>query len=402
MARIRLNARNIARIPAPDPSGSQQLYWDETLRGFGVLVSGRTNGKSFIVQRDLPGGKTRRITIGPTNVLDLDTARKRAEAVLADLYKGIDPKAAARDRLTLHGALNDYLERNKALRPKSAADYRAGVEHHLKSWLNLPLRSITPQMVVERHGAIAKEVKSDGRYKGESTANGVMRALRTIWNAAAEMDPTLPTNPTRILRRSWFKIAPRERIVRTDELPRFFAAVRKLPNPIAADYLTLLLFTGLRREEAAALTWEHIDFKTRVISIPGPQTKAGRKLDLPMTDFVHDLLAARKSIGNATFVFPSNSSAGYLAEPKFFLNQVALATGIKISAHDLRRTYITIAESCDISPLALRALVNHSLGNSVTEGYIQMTAERLREPANRVATKLKVLVGGRGRSKKAT
>jgi integrase len=182
-------------------------------------------------------------------------------------------------------------------------------------------------------------------------------------------------------------------MVRADHLPRFFAAVRALTNPIAADYLTLLLFTGLRREEAAALTWDHIDLNTRVIRIPGEQTKAGRKLDLPMTDYVHDLLAARKAIGKAKFVFPSNSSAGYLAEPKFFLNQVALATGIRISAHDLRRTYITVAESTDISPLALRALVNHSLGNSVTEGYIQMTAERLREPASRVGNRLKVLCG---------
>jgi integrase len=343
------------------------------------------------VQRDLPGGKTRRVTIGATNVLDLDVARSRAEAVLADLYRGIDPKAAARDRLTLAGALDDYLGRHKTLRAKSAADYRAGVERHLKSWLNLPLRAITPQMVIDRHGAIAEEVKQEGRYKGESTANGVMRAFRTVWNAAAEIDPTLPTNPIRILRRSWFKIARRERLVRVDELPKFFAAVRALPNPVATDYLTLLLFTGLRREEAASLTWDDIDLKGRVIRIPGPRTKTGRKLDLPMTDYVHDLLAARKSLGHERFVFPSNSAAGYLAEPKFFLNQVALATGIKISVHDLRRTYITVAESCDISPLALRALVNHSLGNGVTEGYVQMTPERLREPAKRVTEKLKEL-----------
>jgi integrase len=391
MARIRLTARSVARLRAPDPSGKQTLYWDATLRGFGVLVSGTSNGKTFVVQRDLPGGKTRRVTICPTNVLDLDAARKRAEGVLADLYRGVDPKAAAHDRWTLRDALNAYLETNKRLRDKSAADYRAGVERHLASWLSLPLRTITPQMVVERHAAIAVEVKSNGRHQGEATANAVMRALRTIWNAAAEIHPSLPTNPVRILRRSWFRIVRRERIVRADELPKFYAAVRALSNPIAADYLTLLLFTGLRREEAASLTWDDVDLKGRVIRIPGPRTKAGRKLDLPMTDFVYQLLAARQAIGQDKFVFPSNSAAGYIAEPKFFLNQVALTTGIKISAHDLRRTYITVAESCDISPLALRALVNHSLGSGVTEGYIQMNAERLREPAGRVAARLEEL-----------
>jgi integrase len=401
MPPIRLTARAIERLRAPDPSGKQTPYWDHVLRGFGVLVSGTTNSKSYIVQRDLPGGRTRRITIGPTNVLrSLDAARKQAEAILAEMYKGIDPKAAARERLTLRQALNDYLERNKSLRAKSAADYRAGIERHLAAWLDQPLRSITPQMVVVRHAAIAKEVKEGGRYKGENAANGVMRALRVIWNAAAELNPNLPTNPVRVLRRSWFKIERRSRLVRNDELPKFYAAVRALPNQIAADYLTLLLFTGLRREEAASLTWDDIDLTGRVIRIPGQRTKAGRKLDQPMTDFVYELLAARKTVGKTRYVFPSNSKAGYLAEPKFFLNQVALATGIRVSVHDLRRTYITIAESCDISPWALRALVNHSVGSGVTEGYIQMTAERLREPAARVADRLTELCRIKKRSKK--
>jgi integrase len=74
---------------------------------------------------------------------------------------------------------------------------------------------------------------------------------------------------------------------------------------------------------------------------------------------------------------------------------VAEATGIRVSAHDLRRTYITVAESADISPLAMKALVNHSLGNDVTSGYVVMTAERLREPAQRVADRLKTLCGTR-------
>jgi hypothetical protein len=59
----------------------------------------------------------------------------------------------------------------------------------------------------------------------------------------------------------------------------------------------------------------------------------------------------------------------------------------------LRRTYVTTAESADISPLAMKALVNHSLGNDVTSGYVQMTTERLREPAQRVADRLCQLCG---------
>ena len=112
-----------------------------------------------------------------------------------------------------------------------------------------------------------------------------------------------------------------------------------------------------------------------------------------MTDFIHDLLVARRAIGNAAWVFPSVSRSGHIEEPKFPLEQIAEATGIRVSAHDLRRTFITVAESTDVSAIALKALVNHSLGQDVTEGYIQITAERLREPAQRVTDKLKELCG---------
>jgi integrase len=151
--------------------------------------------------------------------------------------------------------------------------------------------------------------------------------------------------------------------------------------------------------EAATLRWDqHIDFGHRVIRLSATETKARRKLDLPMTDFVFKLLKARRKIGNdGGWVFPADSKAGHIVEPKFPLREVQEISGIEVSAHDLRRTFITVAESTNISPLALKALVNHGLGGDVTAGYIQMTPERLREPAQLVANRLKSLcrVGAR-------
>src|SRR5262249_21119820 len=163
-----------------------------------------------------------------------------------------------------------------------------------------------------------------------------------------------------------------ERMVKGDDLPKFFAAVRALPSPVARDYITLMLFTGLRKTECASLTWDDIDFAQLVIRVPAARTKSGRKLDLPMSDVVHDLLVARRAIGRDQFIFPSPSSrAGYIADAGFHLRQVETASGIKVSAHDLRRTYVTIAESCDISPYALKGLINHTVGDDDTAGYIK-------------------------------
>ena len=59
---------------------------------------------------------------------------------------------------------------------------------------------------------------------------------------------------------------------------------------------------------------------------------------------------------------------------------VTKATGIAFTVHDLRRTFITIAESLDIPAYALKRLMNHKMTNDVTAGYIIADVERLRKP----------------------
>jgi integrase len=394
MPTVKLTERAIAKLVAPDPSGAQKIFWDSELKGFGVLVSGVSNAKSYVVQRPLPGGNTRRVTIARTNVIKLEDATKSAKELLADFYRGIDPKAGRRGGATLRSALADYLEARSDLRPRSAQSYRESVERHLSPWLDLPLRDITRAMVEARLRQIAKKVARGSKHAGNATANGAMRALRVLYNHAADRAPPanpMPPNPVR-LKKIWLPVKPRTRSLSVDDLPKFYEAVCGLSNHVARDYLLFVLFTGLRRREAADLRWEHVDFGERVIRLPAASTKAGRKLDLPMSDFVHALLVGRRALGDAAWVFPANSASGHIEEPRHPLDLVRDDCGVNVSAHDLRRTYITAAESTEISVLALKALVNHSLGKDITAGYVQMTAER-REPAQRVCDRLKVLCG---------
>lgn len=63
---------------------------------------------------------------------------------------------------------------------------------------------------------------------------------------------------------------------------------------------------------------------------------------------------------------------------------VTKASGIAFTVHDLRRTFITIAESLDISAYALKRLLNHKMTNDVTAGYIIADVERLRKPMQQI------------------
>ena len=221
-----------------------------------------------------------------------------------------------------------------------------------------------------------------------------MRVLRILWNYARERTPDLPENPVKRLRRAWYPEPRRQGVVKSSQLPDFYEAVMDLPNPIHRDYLLLILFTGLRKREAASLCWHDIDLTERIIRIPAERTKANRRLDLPMSDYLYDLLVARRAIGlDGANVFPAYSKSGHLEEPRFSLDAIEDATEIKVTVHDLRRTFITVAESCDIPLYALKGLVNHSMGNDVTAAYIVAGPERLREPMQKVTDRLRGLIG---------
>jgi len=367
------------------------MFFDRSTPGFGVRVSGSTNQKSYIAQRDLPNGLSRRVTIGATGELTFEQAKQKAKDVIHGMRHGIDPKAArlGRGATTLEATLALYIDRYP-LSVKSTRDYRDIVHNHLGDWLKFSLPTITGDMVEKRYHELAKA-------KGPATANLCLRIFRAVYNYAAGRDHALPPNPTRLLRRQWKKVQRRTRRVGADRMAEFYSAVMELPNVIQRDYLRLMLFTGLRRTAAASLTWDQIDFTEKVIRIPWKRTKHKRDVfKLPMTDFVCDLLLGMGTRSEGGFVFPANSASGCIAEPKHPCELIERATGIKISAHDLRRDFITAAENTDMSAFALKALVDHTLPgetNDVSGGYMDMTLARLREPAQRVCDLLKLWCG---------
>src|SRR5581483_10709876 len=71
----------------------QRAFFDEALPGFGLLVGKRA--KSFFVQHEVHG-ITKRFKIGRYGVLTIEQARKEARQRLAEMDRGIDPKAEQR------------------------------------------------------------------------------------------------------------------------------------------------------------------------------------------------------------------------------------------------------------------------------------------------------------------
>ena len=111
--------------------------------------------------------------------------------------------------------------------------------------------------------------------------------------------------------------------------------------------------------------------------------------------FIYNLLQNRYKniIFKSKFVFPGNSISGYLSDPRKQISKVIKTTNINFTLHDLRRTFITVAESLELSAYALKKLLNHKSGNDVTAGYIILDLERLRQPMQAIIAKLLKLIG---------
>ena len=110
---------------------------------------------------------------------------------------------------------------------------------------------------------------------------------------------------------------------------------------------------------------------------------------LPVSDYLFTLLRERKqSAGASPWVFPGKGPAGHIVEPKKFSQRVTAASGVTFTLHDLRRTYITIAESLDIPHYALKRLLNHRSSADVTGGYIIINVDRLRGPVELISERI--------------
>lgn len=385
MPTIRLTKSAVDALPFE--ATGQKIYRDDQLPGFGLVVGSKS--KTYIVEARV-GGRNVRCTVGRATLLSAEVARQKAKALLGEMAEGRNPnakkKAQSAAEITLEAAFQSFFAARK-LAAVTVDGYQRTVELYLADWRQKPLAKISREMVLARHQKLSAE-------RGGVTANNVMRHLRSVYNFAAASHEELPPNPVGIIRqaRAWAKERRRQSVVKHHQLPAWWQAAMAETDD-ARDVLLMALFTGMRRSEVVTLRWAHLDLQGGLLRLP--RTKNGDPLELPLSSFLAELLKARQErAGGSEWVFPGTGRTRHLTEVKSFVGRVKAASGVEFTLHDLRRTFITVAEGLDLSAYALKRLVNHRVGGDVTAGYIVHDAERLREPVERIAQRLLLLAQG--------
>jgi integrase len=254
-------------------------------------------------------------------------------------------------------------------------------------WMSKPIQSITVEMIRTRY---TKRVKAS-----PARANNAMRVLRAVLrDAAAEVqDKSAKADLQNLVREAlhkrWAKVERRQTAIKAVELPAWAKAVLSLRNnhpqskaDVVSDYLMFCILTGCRREEAAGLRWADVDKKARAFTLR--DTKNREDHTLPMTDWLEEMFKRRRTATSGEFIFPGEGKSGHLIEPRKQMLRVTKASGVPFCIHDLRRTFITMAEGLGIGQYTIKALVNHKVTQDVTGGYVVLETENLRKPMQQI------------------
>lgn len=393
MPTIRLTKRTIEAIRPPE--SGQVLYRDADLSGFGLRVG--TRSQVFFAEGQVRR-RSIRVTIGKYEHVTPEAARKRALKLLGEMAEDKDPSGGRKAERARVVTVNEGFEAffdARSLSPTSIPNYRRSINVYLKDWANRPMAEISRRMVLDRHRRL-------GKGHGLVTANNVMRHLRSVYNFTSATNDVLPPNPVAILTqaRAWNTERRRRSVIPMHGMARWWCAVMT-EEDFVRDFLRVALLTGMRRSEIARLRWEDVDLEGRTLRVP--RTKNGDPLELPLSTYLYELLLTRREmLQDEAWVFPGRGATGHLVETKSFCTRVERASGVSFTLHDLRRTFVTVAESLDIPHYALKRLLNHRTDGDVTGGYIVMDVERLRRPVERVAERILELADGSGTNTAAT
>ena len=375
---MKLTQATTAALTLPDGK-SEVITFDSDLRGLGLRIR-RGGARTWVFQYKL-GAQHRRITLGNAAVLTVTQARKTAAELHAMVRLGRDPageKAEGRLRAgeTMAAALGPYLARQREhLKPRSYVEVERHLLNYAKPLLGLQLTRIDRRTIAARLSTVAAA-------KGAVSGNRMRTSLSAFLSWAVR-EGLIETNPAIGTNRQAEK--SRERVLNDDELKTIWNATAGDDDYSAI--VRLLMLTGQRANEIAALRWSEI-FGDRIV-LPASRTKNARAHTIPITATVQAILDGRQRRDD-DFVFGRRDGRPFSGwgTRKAALDQRISAMGIRLehywTHHDLRRTMATwLAESGTAPPHIIEAVLNHVGGHKAGIAGIYNRANY--EPQKRIA-----------------
>lgn len=177
------------------------------------------------------------------------------------------------------------------------------------------------------------------------------------------------------------------------------------------DWYFCLILWGTRATETQLLEWAQVDFERKLVWLSDETTKSGAIDVVPLTPWAIQLLQERQRLNElwrpedpGKYVFPSREHGRPISSPRGVLTALEEKTGIRLTAHDLRRSLARELGSDDELVETARLLVagaalHHGAGKGgskiagATRRYLEDKANTLRPLFQKRENRLREILG---------
>jgi len=416
MAKVNFTAGRIADFQCEVGKG-QSFLWDIAAPGLGLRATSK-GAKAYMFQAKL-NNQTIRITLGSPSSWNIDEARMEARRLKILVDNGHDPRKVKADELEAaqvarnkrkaaetaaanlaakhattfkqvwdiyveerkpHWGERHYIDHIKKIAPGGIPASRgtrglgvtiAGPLHYFSE---LPINSIDTETVEEW-------ARIEGKIRPTS-ARLAWRMLKVFFQWCYEnkayRDLIQPHNPGKTKRsgESLGKAKAKRDNLGLAQLPGWFAAVQKLPNPVVSAYLQTLLLTGARPGEILEMKWTDINWRWESILI---RDKIEGERTIPLTPFVAHLLT--KLPKRNDFVFSSaQKMVDVIGKPHLLHKQACDAAGLQeLTLHGLRRSFASLSLQTDTPGGVAAQIQGHKPQSARERSYIIRPLDYLRK-----------------------
>ena len=357
-------------------------YWDEALKGFGLVV--RPSGKkTFLLKYRIGRGRSapvRKQTIGTTSIIKTEQARLKAKGYLLTASLGKDPFEQSNNNTTIKEFCDLYIDRHAKLKKKKSTmieDQRLIRLQIIPKFGKIRVTDLTRPMLIKHH---------DKLHKTPYMANRFLALVSKMMNLAEKWDfRPINSNPCKHIDRNPEK--ERKVYLTLDQLQRVELAMRELKeteNEYVLSAIKLLIYTGCRKGEILNLKWEYIDFKNTCINLP--DSKTGEK-EIHLNPSAMSILQTleRKS----DYVFVSRVQNKKITGISTTWKKICKIADLKdVRPHDLRHTFATHAVNRGFSLPFIAKMLGHK-DLKTTQRYAHLHEDPVKKANNEVSLMLK-------------
>lgn len=306
--------------------------------------------------------------------LSIAAARRQARDIYAEAQDG-----TLQDTITLRRLWTEHYEPDHlpGLAPSSRRAYREAYDGALKPLHGSRIGDIELADIARVHRAAAKR-------GGPALADKARAVLSSMLAKAVEWGelrraPAFPKPYGQRKRDRWLDRA---------EVQRLLAALRHYPNPWA-DYFRLLLFTGARMSEVAAMRWDQVRPEKGVwLRVQKGGAVAPTALARPAVA----ILGRRQPLYSVLaheWVFPARRGrSGHIVAPYKHWREVcdeAALVGVRL--HDLRHTHASWLAQAGVSLQIIGGQLGHRQA-STTERYAHLALAPVQQAVEAVVAEM--------------